>query len=205
MTLVRLERQLRLERCPFCNVDRPNLTMIFETQPQNSEGIPQGIWRFYQCGRCGGVTTAWAKDKGLYTEGVIPSSQGVSRHIPNRANVFLSQAQQSLHAPAGAIMLAASSIDAMLKEKGYTDGNLYPRIEQAAKDHLITEGMARWAHQVRLDANAQRHADEGTGLPTSEEARKAINFAQAFGEFLFVLPAMVEQGLEETAPKESNQ
>lgn len=102
-------------------------------------------------------------------------------------------------------MLAASSIDAMLKEKGYTQGNLYPRIEQAAKDHLITKGMAKWAHQVRLDANAQRHADEDVRLPTTDEARKTINFARAFGEFLFVLPAMVEQGLEETSQEKSNQ
>jgi hypothetical protein len=149
--------------------------------------------------------TAWAKEYGHYTDGIIPSSRNVSRHIPNKANAFLTQALQSRHAPAGAIMLAASSIDAMLKEKGYTQGNLYPRIEQAAKDHLITKGMAKWAHQVRLDANAQRHADEDVRLPTTDEARKTINFARAFGEFLFVLPAMVEQGLEETSQEKSNQ
>ncbi len=52
-------------------------------------------------------------------------------------------------------MLAASSIDAMLKEKGYKVGGLYDRIKQAAKDHLITDEMAAWAHDVRLDANDQ--------------------------------------------------
>ena len=50
-------------------------------------------------------------------------------------------------------MLAASAVDSMLKEKGYKDGSLYKRIEQAAGDHLITAEMASWAHEVRLDAN----------------------------------------------------
>lgn len=102
-------------------------------------------------------------------------------------------------------MLAASSVDAMLKEKGYTEGNLYPRIEQAVKDHLITKEMSKWAHQVRLDANDQRHADESAELPTEVDAKKTIQFAQALAEFLFVLPAMVEQGLKEKSDKnESN-
>lgn len=98
-------------------------------------------------------------------------------------------------------MLCASAVDAMLKEKKYIDGSLYSRIEKAAKDHLITEGMATWAHQVRLDANDQRHADENSGLPGEADAKKSIEFAKALGHFLFVLPARVEKGLEDTKPK----
>ncbi len=95
-------------------------------------------------------------------------------------------------------MLAASSIDAMLKEKGYKDGSLYDRIKQAAKDHLITEEMAVWAHDVRLDANDQRHADDQASLPDEEDASKCIEFAQALAEFLFALPARVERGRKKT-------
>ena len=202
MSLVKLQEHLRLERCPFCYVDRPNLEKIWETKPKNSEGKLVGLWRFYKCARCGCIVTAWAKDADHYTDGIIPAPSGVSKHVPNKANSYMLQAIQSIHAPAGAIMLAASSVDAMLKEKGYIKGDLYPRIEQAAKDHLITDGMAKWAHQVRLDSNAQRHADHETELPTEEDAKKSIKFAQAFAEFLFVLPAMVEQGLKETSDEE---
>ena len=199
MALVRLNQNLRLERCPFCNVDRPNLDMIWQTKPVNSENLYQGLWRFYKCGRCGGIVTAWADQEDHYTKGIIPSPQMVSQSIPERANSYLSQAIQSLHAPAGAIMLAASSIDSMLKDKGYSKGNLYPRIDKAAQEHLITESMAIWAHRVRLDSNSQRHADENFGMPTVEDAQKAVDLAQAFGQFLFVLPAMVEKGLEDTS------
>lgn len=91
-------------------------------------------------------------------------------------------------------MLAASSIDAMLKEKGYTEGDLYPRIEEAAKKHLITGEMATWTHDVRLDANDQRHADENAALPSEADASKCVEFAKALAEFLFVLPNRVERG-----------
>lgn len=95
-------------------------------------------------------------------------------------------------------MLASSSIDAMLKNKGYTEGSLYSRINKAAKEHLITEEMSKWAHQVRLDANEQRHADEDFVLPSEGDAKKTIDFTLALAEFLFVLPSKVANGIEDT-------
>ena len=47
----------------------------------------------------------------------------------------------------------------MLKERGYIEGKLFPRIEKAEKDGLLTTHMADWAHDIRLDANDERHAD----------------------------------------------
>lgn len=75
-------------------------------------------------------------------------------------------------------MLTASSVDAMLKDKGYKDGSLNSRFDQAAVDHLITDEMAAWAHEVRLDANDQRHADEAAPLPNDGDARRVIEFAK---------------------------
>jgi hypothetical protein len=123
-----------------------------------------------------------------------PEMASVSDTVPERAREFLSQALGSLHAPAGAVMLAASSVDAMLKEKGLKTGNLYNRIDKAATDHLITDEMAKWAHEVRLDANDQRHADDNAPLPTRADAERVIEFTQALAQFLFVLPAMVTRG-----------
>ena len=96
-------------------------------------------------------------------------------------------------------MLAASAVDSMLKTKNYRDGSLYARIEQAAKDHLITQDMAKWAHEVRLDANDQRHADELSSLPTQDDARRCVDFAISLAQFLFVLPAQVQRGIADAA------
>ena len=95
-------------------------------------------------------------------------------------------------------MLAASSIDAMLKDKGLKKGSLNDRIDEASKKNLITAEMALWAHEIRLDANDQRHADENAPLPTEADVKKVIEFARALAEFMFVLPDMVTRG--RTAP-----
>ena len=81
--------------------------------------------------------------------------------------------------------------------RGYADGNLHSRIEKAAKEHLITSDMARWAHEVRLDANDQRHADQTAALPTAQDAARAIDFASALAEILFALPGRVRRGINE--------
>ena len=91
-------------------------------------------------------------------------------------------------------MLTGSSVDAMLKDKGLKEGSLYARIDAAAAAHLITAEMAAWAHDIRLDANDQRHADEAAPLPDAANAAKAIEFATALAQFLYVLPARVERG-----------
>jgi Domain of unknown function (DUF4145) len=113
---------------------------------------------------------------------------------PTLASTYLQQALESIHAPAGAVMLAASAIDAMLKTKGYQEGSLFTRINQAAEAHLITREMAEWAHEIRLDANDQRHADVNQPLPDETQAKKCVDFALALAEFLFVLPARVQRG-----------
>ena len=91
-------------------------------------------------------------------------------------------------------MLTASAVDAMLKDKGLKEGSLNARINSAAQSHLITAEMAAWAHEIRLDANDQRHADEEADLPDAANASKAIDFANALAQFLYVLPARVERG-----------
>jgi hypothetical protein len=110
----------------------------------------------------------------------------------------LQQARESLHAAAGAVMLAASAVDAMLKLKGYIEGSLYTRIQKAATDHVITADMAEWAHVVRLDANDQRHTDEAAALPTEADAQRVIDFATALAEIMFVLPKRVDRGINPT-------
>jgi hypothetical protein len=98
-------------------------------------------------------------------------------------------------------MLAASAVDAMLKAKGLKEGSLYSRIDRAALDHVITSEMARWAHEVRLDANDQRHADEAAPLPQQADAKRLVDFALALAQLMFVLPARVQRGIEDAQKK----
>jgi hypothetical protein len=100
-------------------------------------------------------------------------------------------------APSGAVMLAASVVDAMLKAKDYREGSLYARIDKAAAAHPITSDMAAWAHDVRLDANDERHAHDSAAMPGAQDAQRCVDFAAALVEFLFVLPDKVRRGREQ--------
>ena len=187
--------QLVLSRCPHCSVDQPSLHQAARFESKDFRGGSQKTWAVYMCSRCGGVTTAWAPKGSNNVQEMYPAPLEVDETLPERAKEYLEQAINSINAPAGAVMLAASSVDAMLRAKGLSEGSLYSRIKKAASDHLITEEMAEWAHDVRLDANDQRHADDSADLPTPDDAKRVIDFVQALGLFLFVLPARVERGI----------
>lgn len=189
-----LNKQFGLPRFPHCQIAKPLLTEVFNLETEDHSGNDQRKWGIYRCSSCGGLITAYAFEFNEFAIDWFPKSNTLDDDIPERPRIYLLQALESLHAPSGSIMLSASSVDSMLKIKGYTEGNLYSRIDKAAKDHLTTNEMASWAHQVRLDANNQRHADETDSLPTVQDAQRVIDFVMAFCQYLFVLPAKVQRG-----------
>ncbi len=196
--------QLPLDRCPHCNVAKPLLKRVWTAESVDHAGKNKRYWATYQCASCGGVVLAVSDRTREYPiTNMWPAPQIVADEVPERAREFLSQAISSLHAPAGAIMLTASAVDAMLKDKGLKEGSLNARIDAAAKAHLITAEMAKWAHDIRLDANDQRHADETAPLPSAADAAKSVAFASALAQFLYVLPARVERGRRIGQPKHS--
>lgn len=191
-----LESNLDIDRCPHCSVAKPNLKTVYTMDTDNYSATNQRCWYVYVCSKCGGVVIAYGRKSGGQITEIYPHATEVDNTIPVPAHSYLQQALDSIHAPAGAVMLAASSVDAMLKKSGYTEGSLYSRIDKAATDNIITSSMAKWAHEIRLEANGQRHADMDEQLPDEKDAKRVIDFALALGQFLFVLPAKVKQGIE---------
>jgi hypothetical protein len=109
-----LNTQLDLDRCPHCNVDRPNLRFLkSEFQSTSYSGSNKRFWRIYACERCGGLVTAWAHAWDQNVVAMYPSATEVDVAIPERAKEYLVQALNSLGSPVGAVMLAASAMDAM--------------------------------------------------------------------------------------------
>lgn len=123
----------------------------------------------------------------------FPEARKASEDIPERARSYLQQALESKHAPDGALMLASSAIDWMLKDKGYKIGSLYSRIEQAVSDNLFTPEMSKWAHEIRLSGNEPRHADEDHLGATVQDVEQILHFAESLGEYLYVLPAKIKK------------
>ncbi len=190
-----LATNLILDRCPHCSTSNPTYSFVAQAEPKDFE-CNTHYWRMYACSRCAYIVSAVSYNWDEEIVHFVPKPVEVSKDIPDRARAYLEQAINCASQPAGAVMLAASAVDAMLKAKNLVDGNLYSRINEAKNCHMITEEMAQWAHDVRLDANDQRHADNEQPLPNVEQAQKCIDFATALGEFMFVLPAKVMRGLK---------
>jgi len=199
--LLKLEPHLKLRKCPYCSVDTPNFTSNAGFITAADNGTNQRQWQVYSCKRCGGVVSAAGPTNTREVLEVYPSPPTVDDVLPLKVKTFLQQAMDSIFAPAGSVMLCASSVDAMLKDKGYSQGSLYKRIEEAIQNGLLTREMGTWAHQVRLDANDQRHADENADLPTVENAKQAVEFTKTLAEFLYVLPSKVSRGIAATQQK----
>lgn len=199
---------LELARCPHCQTAVPTLASKAEFSTLDHTGRLRRHWRAYVCKSCGGAVLAGAlavqiapgEIRELEIAELYPVHTAVDETVPSRARDFLTQARESIHAPDGAVMLAASAVDAMLKTKNFKSGSLYSRIDKAVQNGTITKDMGRWAHQVRLDANDPRHADEEAPPHTPASARLAVEFAEALAEFMFVLPARVTRGVAESAP-----
>ncbi|WP_158614494.1 MULTISPECIES: DUF4145 domain-containing protein [Mesorhizobium] len=133
---------------------------------------------------------------------IFPSAKVAHDDLPEPARTFLQQAFETLHAPDAAAVMAGSAVDGFLKTKGYGKGSLYERIDLALSDNVLTKGMADWAHSVRLGSNRPRHADKEKPHISPEEAEQAVEFAEALGQFLFVLTARIERGIAAAAEAE---
>ena len=206
-TEVRMGKHLiGVQRCPHCGIARPTMVNKWDEETTGHARPVKRRWAAYLCTNCGDVVTAMGDptNSSRTAIAVFPDLASADIEIPSKARSFLQQAMESLHAPALAIMGAASCVDAMLKEKGYSEGSLYSRINQAKDDHLITEDMATWAHEVRLDANDQRHAEEDASEPDADDAKRVIDFAAALAEILFVLPARVTRGMADASGQKTS-
>lgn len=178
-----------MDRCPHCGIASPNMANRCHIEVDGA----QEYYVVVQCQSCKHCTMMRTTIFGSIQE-VWPSAKTYSSDIPERARKKLMEAQGTLGFPSPSILCSCAAIDWMLKAKGYTQGNLFPRIERAASDHVITEDMKAWAHEVRLGANAERHADMDEPEPTREDAERLLKFAEALAEILFELPARVQRG-----------
>ena len=182
-----------VQRCPHCGVASPNLSLIHAVR------LKRRSWSMYFCESChsGVMVESGEHDHNSvpdFVERVYPPIRSASDDLPEKPRRYLSQALSSLHNPDGAVMLLGATMDAILKDKGYSTGSVYARIDEAKAANLLTEDMAEWAHAVRLGSNRPRHADADDGHVTSTEAEQALEYVQTLVQLLYVLPKRIATG-----------
>jgi hypothetical protein len=184
---------LEMDRCPYCNVAKPNLGLKGHF-PGNNLRSQIRIWALYECSSCYSMVMAWGSEFGLPIIGVLPEHSEVSSVIPELPRTYLQQAKDTIASPAACVLVANSAVNAMLKDRGIDEKKLYAGIDLALEKGLITADMASWAHEVRLDSNDPRHVDEDNPLPTVDDASRIVELVEAFAHYLYVLPTMVSRG-----------
>lgn len=188
-------------RCPHCGVAAPSLLREWASvgPTERQDGKPGMYWAAFRCATCGSISSAAATLSGQPAKftvvQIFPAAKTAHADLPPMAKQFLQQAYETLHAPDAAAMVAGSAVDAMLKAHGLVEGTLYVRIDEALKKNILTQGMADWAHEVRLGSNRPRHADAENPHVSPVEAQQSVEFAEALGTFLFVLTARIERGI----------
>ena len=193
-----------IDRCPHCGIATPNMNRMWASDGPSPrrDGGRAIYWGCYRCARCGAATIVSAdatSARYFEVDACFPEPKQAHADVPEPANRFLQQAFDTLHAPDAAAVMAGSAVDAMLKEKGLSEGSLYTRIDQALTANMLTQGMADWAHSVRLGSNRPRHADAENPHVSASEAKQSVDFAEALANFLFVLTARIERGLQKAA------
>jgi len=209
--MVMTTQNLALERCPHCFTANPTLNRVHVLMAQAGKGLVAPVggsqymqWHVYTCTSCAGLVAAATivganqshSPQSQTAVMLVPEIAGLSADIPAQPARFLQQARETLSSPSASVMTSASAVDAMLKARGYTDGKLFSRIKKAEDDGVLTKDMAQWAHDVRLDANDERHADLDASMLTKDDATRCLEFADALADLLFVLPARVKRGLK---------
>jgi hypothetical protein len=207
---------LALSRCPHCSTANPTLTRktTVLAQPGKQHFLAQiggGVlqWHIYCCESCAGLVAgavrAIVAQSSIPVESniwwLVPIVQSISTDVPAQAARYLTQARETLSSPDSSVMTSASAVDAMLKARNYVTGTLYSRIIKAEQDGVLTKDMSEWAHDIRLDANDERHADLAHTGATADDAARCLEFADALADLLFVLPARVKRGLNPPKPK----
>ncbi|MDC7718647.1 DUF4145 domain-containing protein [Vogesella sp. DC21W] len=181
--------RIEIDRCPRCNIASPFIVGLRKHAQDRQWGPSSNMLSCTACDQS--VLVEYSGSKLI---NMFPSIETTDEAIPEKARDFLNQAIATMNiASSGSLMLSASCIDEMLKVKGYKTGRLNDRIKKAAEDHVITKEMEMWAHEIRLEANDQRHADEDAEPATPENAQRIVTFAKALAEFLFVLPSKIEK------------
>jgi hypothetical protein len=181
-------------RCPHCAIASPNMNLVWADVWVTTGGG----WAAYRCNSCSSIVAVlfdWRGGK-FTAEALWPDAKAAHEDIPEPARTFLQQAYETLHAPDAAAVMAGSAVDGMLKAKGLEKGSLYERIDLALAQNILTQGMADWAHSVRLGSNRPRHSDKDKPHVSPQEAQQSVEFAEALGSFLFVLTAKINKGIE---------
>lgn len=187
--------------CPFCS-ERGNFSPAFDAEKKKPNGRKTLHFTTLKCGDCAGyVMVLWSANSShsnMHDYRLLPWPQKVDqspREWPSDVGRFWLQAHRSVkdeNWDAAAVM-ARSSLQAALREKGATGNNLKQEIDDFGNKGLLPAVMREWSHEVRELANDSAHPKPGQAPTSNRDAKDIIHFLDYFLEYLYTIPYQISE------------
>ena len=195
-----MAKELILDRCPYCNIAKPFMAHISSHMIAKEHEVLLHILDIYECSSCHNFIIHKQIPKIYFGDTefislIIPKEKTYDKNIPDKARNDLTAAYETLHQPKASIIMSSRAVETMLQIKGYNDNYLNDKIIAAHGAGILTDDMKKWADEVRLDANKERHAALADNPPSKEDAERTLSFAETIAEILFVIPSKVTRGI----------
>lgn len=128
---------------------------------------------------------AWLPDKSRWKE-----YEDVPTDIASAASE--AYACFSINANRAAVLLARTTVEAIAKDKGISNGNLYTKIETMAQKNIITDQLKDEAHEIRFLGNDMAHGDLGTPVVESD-ASDILGFLDTLLDYVYQQPLAIQK------------
>jgi len=206
--------------CPHCKTKRASMRSSFVIQDANGvlrtplscthcyELVVALVYSRYDfkemLSRTDGMLNLQDSGSWLQFQGVLYPNTGISatpKSVPEKIATTFEEAIDNLSRQKfeTAVLLCGKALDLATRGMDPT-WKLEKRLKTLAADGKITQDMADWAQEIRLDRNTAIHEDHDFDATS---AGNIISFTEAFLTYIYTLPAMVAEHRtsRDTAPK----
>lgn len=97
-----------------------------------------------------------------------------------------------INANRAAVLLARTTIEAIAKDKGITKGYLSDKIDEMAKQGIVTDQLRDEAHEIRHLGNDMAHGDLNVEV-NEEDAEDILGFLDSVIDYVYQQPMAIEK------------
>lgn len=187
--------------CPFC-LESGNFKSVYRAEKRNPRSEKCLNFETFECGNCKGyVMVLWSASAfhgNLHDFLVLPwpiKLETFPEHWPEQVGRFWLQAKRNLgdHNWDAVSVMARSSLQLALRDKGATGKNLKQEIQDLAEKGTLPPIMKDWSDQIRELGNDSAHPQPGQPATDARDAEDIVRFLDFLLEYLYTLPHQIEQ------------
>jgi DNA-directed RNA polymerase subunit RPC12/RpoP len=175
-------------RCPRCRV----VSVVFPTAEWAKDYTVHAT--IYMCSNCQ-KPLFFERSFGEVTVFPLEGPPIIDKSIPPQVAIDYKEALLcfSIKAPKATVAMCRRALQSSVINEGAGGDKLVEQIDDLHKQGKITEKLKEWAHEIRLTGNLGAHPDkDGLVDVTMEDAEQILKFAEAYFNYVYVMPKQVE-------------